>query len=116
MARGTVQIDSQRCKGCGLCIAACPQHVLAFSPDLNAQGYHPITLIEPMGRLAALPVDGVRGCTGCALCALVCPDTVFQVYREIVHRGDRHARATGGAGAPVAAGQEISHEGALERE
>lgn len=71
MARGTVTVASQRCKGCGLCIAACPQHVLAFGDGLNAQGYHPVELL-----------DSLHGCTGCALCALVCPDVVFTVYRE----------------------------------
>lgn len=71
MAQGTVQIASQRCKGCGLCIAACPQHVLAFADVLNAQGYHPVMLVEDL-----------HTCTGCALCALVCPDVALTVYRE----------------------------------
>jgi len=34
MPRGKVVIDKDRCKGCGLCIAACPNQVLAFSRSL----------------------------------------------------------------------------------
>ena len=81
MARGTVHIHAERCKGCELCVHACPQHVLHLAATLNARGYHPVQLDETMpgaansGQTPAL-------CTGCAICALVCPDLVFTVYRE----------------------------------
>ena len=62
-------IASDRCKGCELCIGACPHHVLELDPRVvNPLGYHPIRLIDP------------AGCTSCALCAKVCPDAVFTVY------------------------------------
>ena len=72
MIRGRVVVDEPRCKGCGLCVAACPQAVLRLSGSFNAQGYHPATLIGA----------GERHCTGCAVCALVCPDVAITVYRE----------------------------------
>jgi 2-oxoglutarate ferredoxin oxidoreductase subunit delta len=71
MARGTVHINTERCKGCELCVYACPQHVLQLSTAHNARGYRPVQLDEVNA-----------GCTGCAICALVCPDLVFTVYRE----------------------------------
>ena len=62
-------IATDRCKGCELCIGACPHHVLELDPGVvNPLGYHPIRLIDP------------AGCTSCALCAKVCPDTVFTVF------------------------------------
>lgn len=62
-------IARDRCKGCELCVAACPHHLLALDREVvNALGYHPIELLD-----AAL-------CTSCAFCARVCPDTVFTVY------------------------------------
>ncbi|MBI3746662.1 MAG: 4Fe-4S dicluster domain-containing protein [Chloroflexi bacterium] len=62
-------IADDRCKGCELCIGACPQHVLALDTGVvNPLGYHPIRLTDP------------AGCTSCALCARVCPDTIFTVY------------------------------------
>lgn len=97
MIRGTVRIESTRCKGCGLCIAACPQHVLAFSAQLNAQGYHPVALVDETGA-----------CTGCARCALVCPDVVFRVYREPTVHGAHRPRD--GAGAK----REVTRERTLE--
>jgi 2-oxoglutarate ferredoxin oxidoreductase subunit delta len=71
MAKGWVYIDEDRCKGCGLCVDACPQHVLDLSTDrFNVKGYRPIELVDP------------DGCTGCTICAVICPDVVFTVYRE----------------------------------
>ena len=78
MARGTVLIERDRCKGCALCVAACPQHVLHLADGLNSRGYHPVELAE----------EGAH-CTGCAVCGLVCPDLVFTVYREKVQRPER---------------------------
>jgi 2-oxoglutarate ferredoxin oxidoreductase subunit delta len=62
-----LDIATDRCKGCELCIVACPHHVLALDV-VNALGYHPVTLTDP------------DGCTSCVICARVCPDTVFTVY------------------------------------
>ena len=63
-----LEIAADRCKGCELCIGACPQHVLALDTGIvNPLGYHPIRLID------------AAGCTSCALCARVCPDAIFTV-------------------------------------
>jgi 2-oxoglutarate ferredoxin oxidoreductase subunit delta len=66
-SRGTVTIEVERCKGCDLCIPACPPAVLTMSSPVNRMGYH-------YPELHA-------GCTGCAACLLVCPDFVFEVFR-----------------------------------
>jgi 2-oxoglutarate ferredoxin oxidoreductase subunit delta len=70
MARGTVVIDADRCKGCELCTTVCPQHVLVMAGVYNTRGYRPATLVDPQGK-----------CTGCTLCAVICPDAVLTVYR-----------------------------------
>jgi 2-oxoglutarate ferredoxin oxidoreductase subunit delta len=72
MPRGTVVIDKDRCKGCGLCIAACPNQVLAFSGELNKSGYNVVHIEDP------------EACVGCAFCAQTCPDIAIEVYREKV--------------------------------
>lgn len=72
MPRGIVEIDTERCKGCGLCVAACPQDVLAFSGQLNKSGYDPAHMERP------------DACIGCAFCAMTCPDVAIEVYREKV--------------------------------
>ena len=76
MARGTVVVDEERCKGCELCTTICPQGILHMSIDhFNARGYRPVELVDPAGK-----------CTGCALCALICPDVVLQVFRYAQNR------------------------------
>lgn len=66
--RGTVDIQIEKCKGCELCVVACPQETLGMSKDINLQGYHYAVIIQD-------------NCTGCTNCALVCPDGVITVYR-----------------------------------
>ncbi len=70
MARkGDVVINIEKCKGCEVCISACPNDVLAISNEVNSKGYH-----------YAIKVNSE--CTGCVNCAIVCPDAVITVYRE----------------------------------
>ncbi|MDA0246316.1 MAG: ferredoxin family protein [Chloroflexi bacterium] len=86
MATGRVVIDQERCKGCELCIPACPQNVLVLADDFNSKGYRP-----------ALYTDPHHDCTGCALCSVVCPDGCFTVFRDLPApktKEVRHAQAT----------------------
>ena len=59
--RGSLILDSNECKGCGLCVEACPPMVLCLSEELNPYGYHPVIYVGP-------------GCTGCGICFYVCPE------------------------------------------
>lgn len=69
MGWAPLDIAEERCKGCELCVAACPKAVLALDAStINVLGYHPVRLTDP------------SGCTSCAFCARVCPDAVFTVY------------------------------------
>jgi 2-oxoglutarate ferredoxin oxidoreductase subunit delta len=69
MAKGLVVIDEDRCKGCGLCVDACPTHVLCMAKGrFNVKGYSPVEAANP------------EACTGCGVCAIMCPDVVFTVY------------------------------------
>ena len=65
---GTVVIDAEACKGCDLCIDACPRDVLVMTThEVNTRGYRYPQLLP--------------GCIACKACAQICPDFVFQVYR-----------------------------------
>ncbi len=67
--RGEVEINVDRCKGCGFCIEFCPTHTLEFSNDFNVLGYHyPLRLED---------ID----CTGCDQCGAFCPDFAIFGYR-----------------------------------
>ena len=69
MKGGTI-VDTERCKGCNLCVVACPLNVLALTTkEVNHKGYN--FAHEVLADT----------CTGCASCATVCPDGCITVYR-----------------------------------
>lgn len=68
--KGRIVVNELYCKGCELCVEACPQDVIILDPQrITAKGYHPAML------------NG-EGCTGCAICAVICPESAITVYRE----------------------------------
>jgi len=68
--KGAIVVDIDRCKGCELCIEACPTEVISLSGNVNNKGYHYAYMANP------------DACTGCTNCAIVCPDGVITVYRK----------------------------------
>ena len=68
MAKLTFREDI--CKGCGLCVNACPKNLLCLSNTrLNQKGYTPVELTDP------------DECIACASCAMMCPDCVITVEK-----------------------------------
>ena len=68
--KGAIIVDIERCKGCEVCLAACPNDVLAMAKEVNGKGYHYSYMEVP------------DECVGCSNCAIVCPDGVITVYRK----------------------------------
>ncbi|MDO4160838.1 MAG: ferredoxin family protein [Prevotellaceae bacterium] len=68
--KGAIVVNTDRCKGCALCLEACPKDVIELAKKVNVHGY-------PY-------VEAVRGddCIGCASCAIVCPDGCISVYKK----------------------------------
>lgn len=63
-----VLVDTERCKGCGLCVEVCAPRSLALDPiHVNAMGHHPVALVDP------------DSCTSCAKCARVCPEAALTI-------------------------------------
>jgi 2-oxoglutarate ferredoxin oxidoreductase subunit delta len=72
--KGWIEVDDNYCKGCDLCVNACPQGVISLDMSrLTPKGYHPAYLSS-------------EGCTGCVICAIVCPEAALTVYREVPAR------------------------------
>ncbi len=70
--RGAIVVDIQKCKGCEICVQACPTDVIRMSKEVNGKGFRYAYMEHP------------EECTGCTNCALVCPDAVITVYRKKV--------------------------------
>jgi 2-oxoglutarate ferredoxin oxidoreductase subunit delta len=72
----TFQKDS--CKGCGLCVAACPKGIVKLSREINSKAYN------------YAEIDEMSKCTGCGFCAAMCPDVVIKIEKEV----DGHENAS----------------------
>lgn len=68
MAKLTFNTDI--CKGCGLCVAACKKQLLRLSKEtINVKGHHPAEITDE------------DACVACANCATMCPDCVITVEK-----------------------------------
>jgi len=70
MARkGRVAIDRELCKGCYLCIGACPVKMLEKDTKANSSGSYPV-----------MPAGGTAACIACGNCYEVCPDVCIEIF------------------------------------
>lgn len=67
---GKMFVDEGYCKGCGLCVEACPLKIVAMDKErLTSKGYHPACCIN------------MDACTLCKSCAIMCPECAITVER-----------------------------------
>ena len=69
--RGAIVVNTDRCKGCQLCVVAGPKNVIALTQKMvNVHGYPYVESVRP------------EDCVGCASCGIVCPDGCITVYKK----------------------------------
>lgn len=75
--RGILHFDIERCKGCNLCVDACPKNCLALDSNyVNAKGYNPVS-------------EAVKDtCVACGNCTMICPDVCITLEKEEVTDGN----------------------------
>jgi len=77
VSRGRPEINRERCKGCTLCVGACPEKIISMSKDqFNRQGV-PFAVCFDESR-----------CTACMSCAIICPDSAITVLRFAAASGE----------------------------
>ena len=65
-----VIVNEDVCKGCGLCVDACPKKIMSLDTShINKKGYHAAHCIS------------MEECIGCAFCATMCPDVAITVEK-----------------------------------
>ena len=79
--RGKLRVDVEECKGCGLCVEACPPKVIYLSEKLNHYGYRTATYAG-------------KGCTGCGICFMACPEPGAITVLRLANRKAGEARET----------------------
>ena len=71
MAKFVLDFDSKNCKGCGLCVAYCPKHLLVIDNDaVNAKGYRTAKITD------------MDACVGCKSCITMCPDSIITMSKN----------------------------------
>jgi 2-oxoglutarate ferredoxin oxidoreductase subunit delta len=73
MRKGYIEILVDRCKGCEMCIPACPHELLSY----------PMKVLNKAGYFIAEFNDPEEKCPACKLCAVACPDCAIVVYKRI---------------------------------
>ena len=69
--KGMIVISEELCKGCTLCVTACPLNLIRIADHISSKGYYPAKFVDSEGK-----------CTGCTLCAIMCPDAAIEVHRK----------------------------------
>jgi 2-oxoglutarate ferredoxin oxidoreductase subunit delta len=63
-----VTVDKNHCKGCELCVRACPMQILSMSKAITVKGFFHARVHDP------------SRCIGCKICAITCPDVAIEVH------------------------------------
>jgi 2-oxoglutarate ferredoxin oxidoreductase subunit delta len=76
--KGKVVIDAELCKGCYLCILACPMKVLEKDTEPNSTGTYP----SKPAASELMPAEQQSGgkCIACGSCYEVCPDLCIEIF------------------------------------
>ncbi len=67
-----VVILEDKCKGCYLCVNACPKKCLEIGTHFNVKGINPVVFAHP------------ENCILCEDCAVICPDIAIEIHQRVV--------------------------------
>ncbi|MFA5779486.1 MAG: 4Fe-4S binding protein [Elusimicrobiota bacterium] len=64
-----VKINSEKCKGCLLCVSVCPKKCIKPSGKINKLGHKFVVFTKN------------EKCKSCGFCFLMCPDVAIEVFK-----------------------------------
>lgn len=67
---GRVEIDGEKCTGCGLCVSACPADAL-----------------ELAGKKSRMKIAGINECMNCGDCSAICPEGAIKTVKGYRYTG-----------------------------
>ena len=65
-----VSVNDSKCKGCALCVSACPKKIMKISDKANQSGQYVAVCSDP------------PSCIGCKCCGIICPDDAITIEKE----------------------------------
>ena len=65
-----VSVNESKCKGCALCVSACPKKIMKISDRANQSGQYVAVCSDP------------PSCIGCKCCGIICPDDAITIEKE----------------------------------
>jgi electron transport complex protein RnfB len=72
---GIAVVDSEKCTSCGMCVQACPKHIIELVPEKNASW----VLCSNTEKGAFTRKYCTVGCIGCRMCEKNCPAGAIHV-------------------------------------
>ena len=91
--KGAIEVNTERCKGCSLCIIACPQKVIALANKVNLHGYPYVEAVNE------------EACVGCASCGIV--EVVLMKGNEAIAHAAIRCGCDGYFGYPITPQSEV---------
>ena len=82
--KGVAEVDRDQCVGCGLCVKACPKHLISLEA--------PEETIQPKCSNEQKAADAGKACTssciGCKICEKYCPSDAIHVidFHAVIDR------------------------------
>lgn len=65
-----MNVEFEKCKGCGLCTTACPKKIVVIQQEKrNRKGYFTAECTDQ------------NACISCAMCATMCPDCAITIEK-----------------------------------